>query len=556
MYLDFIIFIVSYFFAIFSTVGYGLISEKVMGIKKYQLNMGFIGLIGVLVLISYSYLTHYFLPHGTTHNSIVNLLGLVFFLFFSKSRKKEILLFIIVFTILLLAFLVFKTHDDFPYYHFPYTVHLTENTTIFGIGLLNYGLRTPSSIFFLNSLFYLPFIKFYLFQIGAILFFGFSILILLEDIKKNIKLNQINSNFFLKIFSLCFILIFFYRIQEHGTDRSAQILILLFIIELINIRENYNLFNINITKIIILITLIVGLKLFFLLYFIFIIPFIYYLYKDKKLKLFNSIFTNKFFFISIISFTLYSLTYFTNTGCFFYPVTFSCFENFSWSIDIEEVKRLKLHYENWSKAGAGAGYENTDKANYVASLNWLSNWIDKYFFNKVSDFVLGIMFLGFVMCCFFVRKRNFHLKENLNFKFYYLTILLLFFEWFFNHPALRYGGYCIIALLFFLPFSFVINKYLSLEKIALKVSIIIFIAFIIFAIRNIVRIDHEVKFYNYELSNKPYYYLDEHHFRIQKKIKSLITEYNNCKFKDNCELSGSKKIISKFGKYIVTQSDK
>ena len=52
-----------------------------------------------------------------------------------------------------------KTHDDFPYYHFSYSHYLTENSLIFGMGHFNLGYRTPSSIFYLNSLFYLPFVK-------------------------------------------------------------------------------------------------------------------------------------------------------------------------------------------------------------------------------------------------------------------------------------------------------------------------------------------------------------------------------------------------------------
>ena len=30
---------------------------------------------------------------------------------------------------------------------------------------------------------------------------------------------------------------------------------------------------------------------------------------------------------------------------------------------------------------------------YIKNFNWISNWIDIYFFNKVSDFILGIIFL-------------------------------------------------------------------------------------------------------------------------------------------------------------------
>ena len=56
--------------------------------------------------------------------------------------------------------LVAKNHDDFPYYHFPYTYYLTQDNLHIGIGQFGHGFRTPSSIFYLNSLFYLPLIKF------------------------------------------------------------------------------------------------------------------------------------------------------------------------------------------------------------------------------------------------------------------------------------------------------------------------------------------------------------------------------------------------------------
>jgi len=183
MYSDLFIFIIFYFLAIFSTVGYGLIFEKLIGIKN-QLNLGFVGLGGVLFLIIYSLISHNFISHNIIHNTIINLIGLASFLLLYRSRKKEFFILIVVFIVLIISFFLFKTHDDFPYYHFPYTLYLTENSSIFGVGLLNHGFKTPSSIFYFNSLFFLPYIKYYLFQIGAILIFGFSILILLYDIKK------------------------------------------------------------------------------------------------------------------------------------------------------------------------------------------------------------------------------------------------------------------------------------------------------------------------------------------------------------------------------------
>ena len=96
-------------------------------------------------------------------------------LFFFKKRlfRKKIKLIFIISSILFVGILMHKTHDDFFYYHFPYTVSLIEFKKIFGLGNLEHGFRTPSSIFYLNSLFYLPIIEKSLINSGAIYFFNF-----------------------------------------------------------------------------------------------------------------------------------------------------------------------------------------------------------------------------------------------------------------------------------------------------------------------------------------------------------------------------------------------
>ena len=77
---------------------------------------------------------------------------------------------------------MYKNHDDFFYYHFPYTLSLITEKKIIGIGLIEHGFRTPSSLFYLNSLFYLPLIDYYLINAGAIFIMGFSNIFFLERI--------------------------------------------------------------------------------------------------------------------------------------------------------------------------------------------------------------------------------------------------------------------------------------------------------------------------------------------------------------------------------------
>ena len=85
-------------------------------------------------------------------------------------KLKFILFF---FSILLIFILVGKNHDDFSYYHFPYTFLLAEFSHPIGLGQLNNGFRSPSSIFFISSLFYLPKIDYFCFILHQLLFLAF-----------------------------------------------------------------------------------------------------------------------------------------------------------------------------------------------------------------------------------------------------------------------------------------------------------------------------------------------------------------------------------------------
>ena len=69
-------------------------------------------------------------------------------------------------------------------------------------------------------------------------------------------------------------------------------------------------------------------------------------------------------------------------------------------------------YELRSKAGAGSNYRVNDSENYIQNLNWLVNWINLYFFTKVSDFLLGIIFLTLFFLIYFKEKKKLRKKQN------------------------------------------------------------------------------------------------------------------------------------------------
>ena len=549
-----IIFFLAYFIILYSVLGFGLIIERIFFKKNFKDNFGYVGLYGIFFLIIYSYFSSLIIEHNIFHNVFILSVGLIYFIFKFKFliRNNSYILLNIIFLILFISSLMFKTHDDFPYYHFPYTYYLNENSLIVGIGQFNHGFRTSSSLFYVNSLFNLPLVKYKMYSMTAILIMGFVNLILLKNIFSDFRKKNINFISYFSLLSFIIINIFFYRIQEHGTDKSAQILALVFFIEMFLLIKLDKEFEKHLDKIFILLGLIISLKSFFMLYLIFLIPFILILSNQKKLFLIIKIFQNRFFFSFILLFSILLFTNFLNSGCLVYPVHFTCFNNFEWSIGSSETLRMNNWYEQWSKAGAGPNFRVEQSELYIQNFNWVSNWFKIYFFNKISDLLLGLIFLIFVAGFTFYSKSTQKMIFNRNNLIIYLFIFVLFIEWFYNHPALRYGGYCLIIALIMIPVSLCLEKFKKPYSILKKnFTILICITLVIFFVRNLSRINNEMNIYNYNPFSQPFYKLDKNHFRVNQQFEELITNYHNCLDGIKCDQMMYKKVKKIFfGKYL------
>ena len=515
-----------YYIAILlSIIGYGtFINEKVINYKTE--NIGHLGLIGIFSLILISYISTQFIAHTIKFNLIILILGnFIFFNFFFKKKYtiKNLKILLITTSFMLIAIFLFKNHDDFPYYHFPYIFMLTEHIHPVGLGKLNIGFNTHSSIFLLASLFNLPGSNYTLFHLPAAYYMLFGNIFLLTFIAAEISKNK---NLFLIIFaasSFVFINIFFYRLAEHGTDRSAMILIIILILHVLIIsnrnfvRDDFN----QIKFLMILLTIIISLKALYILYFVFLIPVFLKIYKKKPLI--NLIKSNSFLLSSIL-FILVLLTNLFNSGCLLFPEVKTCFENLSWGMPSDKVEEYRIHYENWAKAGAGAGYSNYDKINYIQNLNWIQNWKDKYFFNKVSDFLFSIIFMILILYFLFKQKKN-KKKIKTRFKLIYFFTFLLFLIWFFNYPALRYGGYNLFFILFFLPFSIFMQEYIvNVNKLSKKLMIILIASTLIFVGRNVNRLVFENEKYLYNPFKNTNYRIEKSFFRYQNTFDKIKRE--------------------------------
>ena len=534
MSLTLLIYLIFYFLIINSIIGYGYLVANYAKIDFKFFDSSFLGLLGIFVLLIISYVSHIFVAHDYIHNSIILIIGILSFVYFLLKEKKkgDLIKINLFFLFLFISFIIFKSHDDFSYYHFPYIYYLTQTEIVLGIGNFNHGFRTPSSIFYLNSLFYLPIIKYYFFQIGAILLMGFSCYHFIYLIKNRLKQKKYDKFFFLSLLFFVFTLIFFYRIAEHGTDRSAQILIFLLIIKLLVIINFDEGIRENIIKILIILGLVISLKSFYILYLALSIPVFYYFIKDKKFTKILLIFKNYFFYFFLFFFINILFVNFANSGCLIYPVSITCFDHFSWSIPILEVSTMNDWYEQWSKAGANPNFRVENPQEYIQYFNWVGNWFKDYFFTKVSDFLLGIIFLTLIFLIMFRSKQKDKFLIYKGEKFIYFIIIILSFEWFYNHPALRYGGYQLFCLLLFLPVSSILSNKDNLKKVLFKTNILLLITFIIFFGRNVNRlIDENIK-YGFNPLINPAYRLTEDYFLVHNQFTDIVDNFF-CKSSEN-----------------------
>ena len=203
---------------------------------------------------------------------------------------------------MLIGAYVFKNHDDFPYYHLTYALNLSENSFIVGTGNFSLCFRTFSSLFYYHSTLYLPFIEYYLFHIGPFYILVFFNFIIIFKLINDTRSNQNNLINYFALLSLIFINIVFYRIGEHGTDRSSQILLILIFlvfIQILNLNNNKKLILTYLSLLAILITFAASMKAIYYLYFL-LLPVIFF-----KKKLFNEFLKKKKYCYNFSSFIKY-----------------------------------------------------------------------------------------------------------------------------------------------------------------------------------------------------------------------------------------------------------
>ena len=515
---DIVIFISAYLFLLFSILGYGIFFYRLSFEKFDDLsheNSIYIGFYGLFFVTLISLFTSLFLSHNLLHNSLLHIFGVFYFLTIKIKNKKEFSKIIFLISIIVFsALLISKTHDDFSYYHFPFTKYLTENKIIFGMGNINHGYNLLSSLFFLNSTFYLPLIGYYSFHYSTVFFLIFFNFFIFKKILSSKNEDLIK---FLFILALSFFNLSFNRIAEYGTDKPGQLLISILVIKLIQI-VLFNKEKEKISKIIFLLPLLaycISLKTYFLPYII--LGLIIFTLKPDVIKSLKSIFNSKSFIFFSLILIIYFFHHFVSTGCIISPLAATCFEDqFSWAR--KDMIKLSIWVEQWSKAGAGPNFRVENVQDYIKNFNWVSNWAEKYFYIKVLD-QLAILFSSIIVLFLIFKDFKFNQKNRIKLDkkliFFYFLILIIFLTWFSKHPTLRYGGYAIVFLIISVPASVLISNFKNRNFFNKRLKFFIIFVIIVFNFKNINRIGKEIeRGDHYKFQDFPFFALKEKDYKI------------------------------------------
>jgi hypothetical protein len=503
-----IVYILYFVALLLSILGYGLFTNHFLNISWKKFSIGLSGLTGLFCVTFISFITHIFLPHNFLHNIIIHVLGISLLIYFLKKNFYffKISKLVLITVLFISSLFISKNHEDFPYYHLPYMIQIVEHKLQFGIGLINYSFMTLSSLFYLQSTFYLPFINFFLFHSSGLItliFAGVFFIDYFTNSKKEPFIRILASLIFV------FINVAFARIGGFGTDRSGQIISFVIFILLIEYLSNKETSIEKLKILVILIFYIITVKSYFFPYLI-LLPFLL-IFRFETAK--NILFDFKIVFVLTIFFLIFLFLNFSNSACLLYPIKYTCFDNFSWSATSKVAEHYSNWYEIWSKAGATPTYRVEDPQKYIKFLNWVPNWFNTYFLGKGLDVTLIIFFISIIY--FFALRTKMTCKTNNNLYFTYCFLILLFIIWFNKHPDLRYGGYVIYALLFFLPLSNYLSKFLK-NNLSRFLIIIGFISLVIFNSKNLLRIKNEISDQRelYSFKNFPFFNIRKPEYKM------------------------------------------
>lgn len=246
-----------------------------------------------------------------------------------------------------------------------------------------------------------------------------------------------------------------------------------------------------------------------------------YLVFYLKINLFKHI---KFITFLIILNILWIFKFLVSTGCFIFPIDFTCF-NFDWSMAQETVKGFASETSAFARSKNNLQENYTNYDYYLNSYEWFLPWF-KNFFIKIAFIKISIIIIFLSFLIFIFNFNKFQIRQRkLQIFFIVFFFMISFFYWLIA-PDIRFG-YALFICFTLLTVSIILNLFKSkINELNISKSIVISTFLVIICIKNFkYQFDDNLYVLNrtFDYSNL-YFYRNIGDFQIYK------TSYGDCAF--------------------------
>jgi len=433
---------------------------------------------GFIVISIVTTLIHFFFPVNFKISLSLLIIGLISFfnkrnLNFIKINRNNLIFYFFIVLIFIPMFLSQKYHEDFGYYHLPYSLSFIENKIIFGLSNINNAYVYNSIWLNINSLFFIHNNNFdYLTLPNFIIYLSF----ILFAINKILTKKKIYISDYYLVVVLLYFLLKFTRISEFGVDLSLSIFSILSIYFFLRYYEldleNEKNFIFFCNVVFALFAILIKLSSLPII----LLPLFLYINNFEKLKLF--IFNYKFYFIYLLC-IFFVIQQFIYTGCFVFPSKFTCLDVSWFSPEFLDLKKsLELNNKSYSEVR-----EIYSAEEYLSNFNWFPHWIERNYVEILEHLITIILpVILFILC---LKKSKLEIKLIFIKKnFFIIFILLNLFFWLSFSPVYRFAIHMFVTLMFVIFVDFLIVR-----KFSKKIFLFFLILCIIFSFsKNIKRI--------------------------------------------------------------------
>ena len=498
--LDFIFFSITNILLLLSVFGYSSIFNNLIFKDNLFRNLLFLYcLTGILFIYIITGILFHFFSISNLLTIFIVFLGLIFFIKKNYKYFKQISFLNEYFKIVMLSVffgLYALNNNDFDY-HFLHILENKRNNLQYGLATfgIEYRVAYNSAWLFLQSVFYLENFHYSLFSLSSIFYSIF-----IRDIYLLIKKSIIAENY-ISIFyffsSLIFVLLGIYKYKDFGTDYASH-LILIYIVGIFLFFYNSRKFNYQFLIYCLLIfSLAVVSKISSILFFLF---FVFLVYKISFKSLLNQIKISHLV-ILFCPFLIWFSHNFALSGCIVYPIDYTCFADFSWSINNKGIYSPKHDYELISLFAKGMKIPywelSTDDLKSFNKINiWLPYWINDHFFKILEKFLPAFLTLTLIPIFYVLIKKIKISKKNISNSIEKIDQLILvsisiilLVIWFLQAPAIRFGfSYILFVLLIFIVPLWYKVFFAEINIIKFIIKKILLLALVFFISFNLIRI--------------------------------------------------------------------